>query len=220
MKITEILAKVDHTLLSPSATRDQIFALCDDGIKYKTASVCIPPRFVKCAREYASGRIAICTVVGFPCGYSTADSKVFETSDAVKNGADEIDMVINIGYLKEERYDDVLSEIKRIKAECPLLKVIVETCLLTDEEKVKICEIVTESGADYIKTSTGFGAVGATFDDIRLFDRHIGKHVKIKASGGINSFEDAEKFIKLGAARLGTSRLVRLAKNEEAQGGY
>ena len=222
MKITEILTKVDHTLLSPSSTREQIFSLCDDAIKYKTASVCIPPSFVKCASEYVSGRIAVCTVIGFPCGYSTTDSKLFEAAEAVKNGADEIDMVINIGYLKEGRYADVLSEIKRIKAECPLLKVIVETCLLTDDEKIKACEIVTESGADYIKTSTGFSTGGAAFEDIKLFSRHIGKHVKIKASGGINSFEDAEEFIKLGAARLGTSRLVKLIKNEDSntKGGY
>ena len=224
MKTSEILAKVDNTLLLPESTREQIFSLCGDGVKYKTASVCIPPSFVKCASEFTSGKIAICTVIGFPCGYSTTASKAFEASEAIKNGADEIDMVINIGYLKEKRYNDILFEIKKVKAECDnkLLKVIIETCLLTDEEKIKICEIVTKSGADYIKTSTGFNSGGATLEDIKLFSRHIGNHVKIKASGGINSFEDAQKFIEIGASRLGTSRLIKLLKNKEidSKGGY
>ncbi|MCL2873309.1 MAG: deoxyribose-phosphate aldolase [Defluviitaleaceae bacterium] len=221
MEVSEILKMVDHTLLSPSSTSEQITSLCDDGINFKTASVCIPPSFVKLASKYVFGKIAVCTVIGFPSGYSTTKSKIFEASTAIEDGADEIDMVINIGRLKERKYNDVLSEIKKIKSECEgkLLKVIIEACLLTNDEKIKMCEIVTESGADYIKTSTGFSSGGATFEDIELLSKYIGKNVKIKASGGINNFEDAEKFIKLGAQRLGTSRLINIIKNNETEKG-
>lgn len=212
MEKQEILKYVDHTLLKQSATWDQIKKICDEGIQYHTASVCIPPCFVKRAKEYGKGQLCICTVIGFPNGYMTTKAKVEETKDAVSNGADEIDMVINIGMVKEGRYEDVLSEIKEIKAACQgkLLKVIIETCLLTEEEKIKMCEIVTQSGAEYIKTSTGFAGGGATFEDVALMKKHVGKNVKVKAAGGISSLEDAEKFLELGAERLGTSRLISL----------
>ena len=220
MEKKEILAKVDHTLLAPEATWEQIRVICDQGMKYETASVCIPSGYVKQAKEYTGNRLAICTVIGFPCGYETTAVKVFQTEDAVKNGADEIDMVINIGWLKDKKYDLIENEIRALKAVCKdkILKVIIETCFLTDEEKIKMCEIVTNAGADYIKTSTGFGGAGATFDDIKLFSQHIGPNVKIKAAGGISSMEDAEKFLELGADRLGTSRIIKIVKNEEATG--
>lgn len=222
MKINEILSKCDHTLLSQSATWDDIKAVCDDGIKFGTASVCIPACYVKEAKEYVGDALAICTVIGFPNGYSTTAAKVFECKDALLNGADEIDTVINIGHLKSGRYDEVLSELKALKEACgdKILKVIIETCLLTDDEKVKMCQIVTESGADYIKTSTGFSTGGATREDVALFAKHIGKGVRIKAAGGISSLSDAEDFIKLGADRLGTSRIVKIAKNEQNHSGY
>lgn len=220
MEIREILSKCDHTLLSPAATWEEIRAICDDGIKYSTASVCIPASFVKRAKEYVGDSLNICTVIGFPNGYDTCAAKCFEANDAVKNGADEIDMVINIGALKDKDFGFVLDEIKAVKANCEgrLLKVIIETCLLTEEEKIKMCEIVSESGADYIKTSTGFSSGGATFEDIRLFAAHVAPHVKIKAAGGISSLDDAEKFISLGASRLGTSRIVKIAKQLESEG--
>lgn len=215
MEYTDILKMVDHTLLKQDATWEEIKAICDDGIKYSTASVCIPASYVKQAAEYVSGRVAICTVIGFPNGYSTTAAKVFETQDAIANGADEIDMVINIGWLKDRKYEDILAEIKAVKAACgeKILKVIIETCLLTDEEKIKMCEIVSQSGADFIKTSTGFSTGGATADDIKLFARHVASHVKIKAAGGISSLADAENFVNLGASRLGTSRIVKIVKN-------
>ena len=210
----KILAACDHTLLLQGATWDEIKVICDDAKKYKTASVCIPPCYVKRAAEYLNGEIAVCTVIGFPNGNMTTATKIFETKDALSNGADEIDMVINIGMLKAKNYDYVLSEIREIKAVCGdhILKVIIETCLLTEEEKIKMCEIVTESGADYIKTSTGFSTAGATFEDIELFKKYVGSDVKIKAAGGISSMEDAEHFMKLGADRLGTSRIVKIVK--------
>ena len=222
MDITEILNKVDHTLLNPAATWDEIKAVCDDGIKYKTASVCIPASYVKAAKEYVGDGLKICTVIGFPNGYSTTAAKCFETRDAILNGADEIDMVINIGWLKDKRYDDILDEIKLIKAECngKILKVIIETCLLTDEEKIKMCQIVSASGADFIKTSTGFSVGGATREDIALFAQNVADHVKIKAAGGISSITDAENFVDLGASRLGTSRIVKLVKNEQPNDKY
>lgn len=222
MKITEILKKVDHTVLGQTATWNDIKALCDDGIKYNCASVCIPPSYVKAAKEYVANKLKICTVIGFPNGYNTTAVKCFETDEAVKNGADEIDMVINIGMLKDKRYDDILNEIKAIKSSCngKLLKVIIETCLLTDEEKIKMCEIVSESGADYIKTSTGFSTGGATKEDIKLFSENVASHLKIKAAGGISSIDDAEDFIALGADRLGTSRIVKIVKNEECGNVY
>lgn len=216
MKIEEILAKVDHTLLSQTATWEEIKKICDDGMKYKTASVCIPASYVKRAKEYVGDKLPICTVIGFPNGYSTTETKCFETADAVKNGADEIDMVINIGWLKDKKYAELTDEIKRVKAACggKILKVIIETCLLSDDEKIEMCRIVTESGADFIKTSTGFSTAGATFDDIALFAKNVGPNVKIKAAGGISSVADAEKFISLGASRLGTSRIVKIVKAE------
>ena len=222
MDIKEILSKVDHTLLAQTSTWEQIKAICDDGMKYQTASVCIPASFVKPAKEYVGDKLAICTVIGFPNGYSTTATQVFETKDAIGNGADEIDMVINIGMLKDKRYDDLLAEIKAIKASCgdKILKVIIETCLLSDDEKIKMCEIVSESGADFIKTSTGFSIAGATFDDIRLFAEHVAPHVRIKAAGGISSLKDAEDFINLGASRLGTSRIVKIVKQEDTGHGY
>lgn len=222
MDITEILNKVDHTLLNPAATWDEIKAVCDDGIKYKTASVCIPASYVKAAKEYVGDGLKICTVIGFPNGYSTTAAKCFETRDAILNGADEIDMVINIGWLKDKRYDDILDEIKLIKAKCngKILKVIIETCLLTDEEKIKMCQIVSASGADFIKTSTGFSVGGATREDIALFAQNVADHVKIKAAGGISSITDAENFVDLGASRLGTSRIVKLVKNEQPNDKY
>ncbi len=218
MDISEILSKCDHTLLSQTATWDEIRALCDDGIRYGTATVCIPASYVRQAKEYVGDRLGVCTVIGFPNGYATTKAKCFMASDAVDNGADEVDMVINIGWVKDGLYDQVRDEIAAIKAACKgkLLKVIIETCLLTDEEKIAMCRVVTESGADYIKTSTGFSKAGATFHDVELFAAHVGKNVKIKAAGGISSLADAQKFIELGASRLGTSRVVKLAKAMEA----
>ena len=214
MDKNEILKYVDHTLLKQQSTWEDIKVICDDGIKYNVASVCIPASFVKRAKEYVCDKLKICTVIGFPNGYSTTLVKVYETEDAVKNGADEIDMVINIGDLKDKRYDEILFEINEIKKACgdKILKVIIETCLLTDEEKIKMCEIVSKSNADYIKTSTGFSTAGATREDIKLFKEHMKEGKGIKAAGGISSFEDAEEFIALGATRLGTSRLVKLMK--------
>ena len=222
MEIKETLSKCDHTLLAQTATWDEIKAICDDGIKYQTASVCIPPCYVKRASEYANGRVKICTVIGFPNGYNTTAVKEFETKDAIANGADEIDMVINIGQLKAGNYDYVENEIRTLKNACgeKILKVIIETCLLTDEEKVKMCELVTKAGADFIKTSTGFSKAGATFADIELFAKHVGKNVRMKAAGGISSIEDAEKFVELGASRLGTSRIVKIVKKQESEGEY
>lgn len=213
----ELLKRADHTLLGQTSTWEQIRSLLDDGMKYGTASCCIPPSYVKQAAEYVDGRLPICTVIGFPNGYNTSAVKVAETTDAVANGADEIDMVINLGWVKDCRWDELLEEIKAVKAACngKLLKVIIETCYLTDEEKIKMCEIVTASGADYIKTSTGFGTAGATFEDIRLFAEHIGENVKMKAAGGISSLEDAARFVELGASRLGTSKVVKLIKAKE-----
>ena len=215
MELENILKIVDHTLLLQTSTWEEIKQICDDAMKYGTASVCIPPCYVKQAADYMQGKIKVCTVIGFPNGNCTTATKVFETKDAVANGADEIDMVINVGWLKAKQYDLVLDEIKQIKAACDgrILKVIIETCLLTEEEKIKMCEIVTESGADFIKTSTGFSTAGATFDDIALFAKHVGEGVQIKAAGGISSIEDAEKFMELGANRLGTSRIVKIVKN-------
>lgn len=208
----EILRRLDHTLLKQTATWEQIKAICEEGMSYRTASVCIPPCFVKQASEFVEGGVAVCTVIGFPNGNTTTEAKVFETRDAVKNGADEIDMVINVGDVKAGNYEKVLAEIQAIKSACDgkLLKVIIETCLLTEEEKIKMCEVVTASGAEYIKTSTGFGGGGATFADVELMRKHVGADVKVKAAGGISSLEDAEKFIELGAERLGTSRLIAL----------
>lgn len=216
----EILKTVDHTLLLQGSTWDEIKVICDDAIHFGTASVCIPASFVKRAKEYVGDKMEVCTVIGFPNGYSTTAAKVFETKDAIANGASEIDMVINIGALKDKQYDMIEDEIRQIKAACgdKILKVIIETCLLTDEEKIKMCEIVTNSGADFIKTSTGFSTAGATFDDIALFAKHVGKHVKIKAAGGISSLDDAKKFIELGASRLGTSRIVKIMKNVQGTG--
>ena len=220
MELSEILAKCDHTLLTQTATWAEIKAICDDGMKYKTASVCIPASFVQQAKQYVGGELAICTVIGFPNGYDTTAAKCFMAYDAVGHGADEVDMVINIGWAKEGRFADITEEIRQVKAHCcgKILKVIIETCLLTDEEKIALCSCVTEAGADYIKTSTGFSTAGATFADVALFAKHIGKGVKIKAAGGISSLADAEEFIRLGADRLGTSRIVKLAKAEEATG--
>lgn len=215
MDISGILKVCDHTNLSRTATIGDIMELCDDGIKYNVASVCIAPCFVKAAKAYAGDRLKICTVIGFPNGYSSCETKVFETSEAVKDGADEIDMVINTCDVKAGDYGKVLDEIKAVKAACGgrILKVIIETCLLTDEEKIKMCGIVSESGADFIKTSTGFSTAGATFYDVELLRKHCSPHVKVKAAGGISSIEDAEKFISLGADRLGTSRIVKIAKS-------
>ena len=220
MDVKNILAHCDHTLLKQESTWAQIKEVCDDGLKYGCASVCIPASFVKQAADYVGNELKICTVIGFPNGYSTTAVKVFETEDAIRNGADEIDMVINIGWVKDQRWDEVLAEIKAIKASCQgrILKVIVETCLLTEAEKIKLCELVTESGADYIKTSTGFSTGGATREDVALFARHVGPGVKIKAAGGISSMQDAEDFLALGADRLGTSRIVKLVKGEHAEG--
>lgn len=216
-----IFEKVDHTLLGQTSVWEEIKVICDDAIAYGTASVCIPPAFVKQAKEYVGDNMAVCTVIGFPNGYNTTAVKEFETKDAIANGADEIDMVIHIGALKAGLYDEVEEEIRTLKKACgeKILKVIIETCLLTEEEKIKMCELVTKAGADYIKTSTGFSTAGATFADVELFARHIGPDVKIKAAGGISSFEDAEKFIELGASRLGTSRIVKLAKAEKVADG-
>ncbi len=217
MELSEILAACDHTLLAQTATWADIRALCDDGMKYHTASVCIPASFVKQAKEYVGDKLTICTVIGFPNGYDTTAAKCFMATDAVDNGAGEVDMVINIGWAKEGKWEEITSEIAAIKKACKgrLLKVIIETCLLTDEEKIALCKCVSDSGADYIKTSTGFSTAGATFHDVELFAKHVAPHVKIKAAGGISSLEDAEKFIALGASRLGTSRIVKLAKAME-----
>ena len=217
MELKEILGRCDHTLLAQTATWEEIRAVCDDGVKYGCASVCIPASFVKQAAEYLGGRLPVCTVIGFPNGYDTAAAKCFMASDAVDNGAEEVDMVINVGWVKDRKWDEVLAEIKAVKAACKgkLLKVIIETCFLTDEEKIKLCEIVTESGADYIKTSTGFGGGGATREDVALFAKHVGPGVKIKAAGGISDLKDAEDFITLGASRLGTSRVVKAVKAME-----
>ena len=216
MDVKDILKHVDHTLLLQPSTWAEIRQICDDAVKYGTASVCIPPCYVKEAAEYLGGRMAVCTVIGFPNGNMTTAVKEFETKDAIANGASEIDMVINIGWLRDKRYDLVENEIRTLKAACgeKILKVIIETCLLTDEEKVKMCELVTRAGADYIKTSTGFSTAGATFADVELFAKHVGPNVKIKAAGGISSLDDAEKFLSLGADRLGTSRIVKLVKSE------
>ncbi len=216
----EMLTHVDHTLLTQTATWDEIKQILDDAVKYNTASACIPASYVRKASDYVDGKLAICTVIGFPNGYDTTASKVFMAKDAINNGAREVDMVINIGWLKDKRYDELEAEIRAIKEAVgdKILKVIIETCLLTDEEKIKMCEIVTKAGADYIKTSTGFSKAGATFDDIKLFSEHVGKNVRIKAAGGISSLEDAYKFLELGADRLGTSRIVKLVKGQEATG--
>lgn len=213
----DILAKVDHTLLAQTATWEEIRQICNDGMRYETASVCIPPSYVEQAKNYVGDRLKICTVIGFPNGYNTTAVKEFETKDALKKGADEIDMVINLGWVKDGRFDLVEKEIRTLKDACGgnVLKVIIETCLLTEEEKVKMCEVVTNSGADFIKTSTGFSTSGATFADVALFKEHVGPQVKIKAAGGISSFADAEKFVELGADRLGTSRLVKIMKQNE-----
>ena len=222
MEKREILKKVDHTLLSQTATWEEIRQILDDGIKFEAASACIPAAYVKQAADYAAGRLPICTVIGFPNGYSTTAVKIFEAKDAIANGADEIDMVINIGYLKDRRYQEIEDEIRQIHEACgqKILKVIIETCLLTEEEKIKMCEIVTTAGAEYIKTSTGFSTAGATFADVELMRKHIGKDVKVKAAGGISSFDDAEEFMRLGADRLGTSRLVKIMKNTDSGSGY
>lgn len=220
MSEEEILEHVDHTLLLQTATWEEIRQICDDAMQYQTASVCIPPSYVKQASEYVQGSVSVCTVIGFPNGYMTTKAKEFETRDAIANGASEIDMVINVGWLKDKKYDLITEEIRILKAVCgdKILKVIIETCLLEEEEKIKMCEIVTEAGADYIKTSTGFSSGGATFEDVELFARHVGPQVKIKAAGGITSMEDARRFLKLGADRLGTSRIIKLLKKEEASG--
>ena len=222
MDTREILSKVDHTLLRVDATFPEIKSLIDDAVKYGCASVCIPPSYVKAAREYADGKIKICTVIGFPNGYATTASKCFEADDAVKNGADEIDMVINVTMVKNGLFDEVLSEIRAVKAACAdkLLKVIIETCLLTEEEKIRLCGIVSESGADYIKTSTGFAGGGATPEDVALMAANITGGIKIKAAGGIKTIADAEEFIRLGAERLGTSRIVSIVKKEESKSAY
>ena len=222
MELKDILAKCDHTLLTQTATWAEIRGVCDDGIRYHTASVCIPASYVNQAKQYVEDRLPICTVIGFPNGYDTTAAKCFMASDAAANGADEVDMVINIGWAKDALWEKVTGEIADIKAACggKLLKVIIETCLLTDAEKIALCKCVSDSGADYIKTSTGFSKGGATFHDVELFAAHVAPHVKIKAAGGISSLEDAEKFIALGASRLGTSRIVKIAKGLESNGGY
>ena len=222
MELSEILKKCDHTLLGQTATWAEIQAICDDGMKYNTASVCIPASYVKAAKEYVGDKLAICTVIGFPNGYATTAAKCFMAADAVANGADEVDMVINIGWAKDGKWDEITEEIAAIKDACngKLLKVIIETCHLTDEEKIALCKCVSDSGADYIKTSTGFSKAGATFADVELFAKHVAPHVKIKAAGGISSIEDAEEFIRLGADRLGTSRIVKIAKGLANDGSY
>ena len=217
MEVKEILIKCDHTLLSQTATWEEIRDLCDDGIRYGCASVCIPASYVQQAAEYVEGKIPVCTVIGFPNGYDTTNAKCFMAYDAVENGADEIDLVINLGWVKDKKWDDLLDEIREVKGSCngKILKVIIECCMLTEEEKIKLCEIVTASGADYIKTSTGFGGGGATREDVALFAKHIGPNLKIKAAGGIANLQDAEDFINLGADRLGTSRVVKAVKAME-----
>lgn len=219
MELKRITSAVDHTLLTQGATWEEIRQICDDAVTYHTASVCIPPSYVKQAAEYLQGQIPVCTVIGFPNGYQTTEVKAFEAEDAIENGATEIDMVINIGWLKDGKYDQVENEIRTVKTVCGdfVLKVIIETCLLTEEEKIEMCRIVTEAGADYIKTSTGFSSQGATFEDVELFAAHIGNQVKIKAAGGIASLEDAEHFLSLGASRLGTSRIVKILKERECE---
>lgn len=218
----DILKSVDHTLLSQKATWEEIRQILDDACKYHTASACIPAAYVKQAVEYVEGKLPICTVIGFPNGYNTTAVKVFETKDAIANGAEEIDMVINVGFLKDKRYEEIEEEIRQIHEACDgkILKVIIETCLLTEEEKIKMCEIVTKAGAEYIKTSTGFSTGGATFEDVELMRKHVGKDVKVKAAGGISSFDDAEKFMDLGADRLGTSRLIKIMKQTDNGCGY
>ena len=220
MDIKNILAHCDHTLLKPESTWEQIRAICDEGMKYGCASVCIPAAYVKQANDYVGNNLKVCTVIGFPNGYSTTEVKVFETEDAIRNGADEIDMVINIGWVKDCRWDDLLEEIKSVKASCQgrILKVIVEACLLTEAEKIKLCQLVTQSGADYIKTSTGFSTGGATKEDVALFAKHIGPGVRIKAAGGISTLQDAQDFLDLGADRLGTSRIVKLVQGQQGEG--
>ena len=222
MNQEKILNMVDHTLLGVASTWEEIKQILDDAMKYKTASACIPAVYVKEAAEYVNGKLAICTVIGFPNGYNTTAVKVFETKDAIQNGAEEIDMVINVGALKNKRYQEIEEEIRQIHKACDgkILKVIIETCLLTEEEKIKMCEIVTKAGAEYIKTSTGFSTAGATFEDVALMKKHIGANVKVKAAGGISSFDDAEKFVSLGADRLGTSRLIKIMKNIDTNTGY
>lgn len=212
--IKKIIAGCDHTLLKVDATWEQIKTICDEGMEYQTASVCIPPSYARQAAEYVAGKLPICVVIGFPNGYSTTASKVFEAKDAIENGASEVDMVINVGWVKDGKYDLVLEEIRKVKEAVGshILKVIIETCLLTEEEKVRMCEVVTESGADFIKTSTGFSTAGATFEDVRLMKEHVGEGVRVKAAGGISTLEDAEKFLELGASRLGTSRIIRLVR--------
>lgn len=220
MEIKEILKHVDHTLLTQDATWEEITAICDDAIAYGTASVCIPPSYVREAKAYVQGKMAICTVIGFPNGYQTTETKAFETENALVNGADEIDMVINIGWVKDRKFDRIEEEIHLLKGICKdkILKVIIETCLLTEEEKIRMCQIVTEAGAEYIKTSTGFSKAGATFDDVALFAGHVGENVKIKAAGGIQSIDDAQKFMELGADRLGTSKMIKLIQNDSPGG--
>lgn len=222
MEQKKVLGIVDHTLLGVTSTWDEIRQILDDAMKYETASACIPAAYVKEAADYVDGKLAICTVIGFPNGYNTTAVKVFETKDAIANGAEEIDMVINVGALKNKRYQEIEDEIRQIHEACggKILKVIIETCLLTEEEKIKMCEIVTKAGAEYIKTSTGFSTGGATFADVELMRKHIGKDVKVKAAGGISSFDDAEEFIRLGADRLGTSRLIKIMKNTDTGAGY
>ena len=222
MELSEILHHCDHTLLAQTATWPEIQAICDDGIRFQTASVCIPASFVAKAKEYVGNKLAICTVIGFPNGYDTTAAKCFMAYDAVSHGADEVDMVINIGWAKEGLWEQLTDEIRQVKAHCcgKILKVIIETCLLTEEEKIRLCQAVTEAEADYIKTSTGFSVAGATREDVALFAKHVGKNVKIKAAGGISSIADAEEFIRLGADRLGTSRLVKIAKSEQSDSSY
>ncbi len=222
MKKEDILKFVDHTLLGQAATWEEIRGILDDAIKYETASACIPASYVKQATEYVDGKLPICTVIGFPNGYSTTAVKVYEAKDAIENGAEEIDMVINIGHLKDKRYQEIEEEIRRIHEACDgkILKVIIETCLLTEEEKIKMCEIVTSAGAEFIKTSTGFSTAGATLADVELMRKHVGKEVKVKAAGGISSFDDAGEFVKAGAVRLGTSRLIKIMKNTDSGAGY
>ena len=222
MNTSDVLKTVDHTLLAQTATWAQIREILDDAMKYHTASACIPAAYVKQAAEYVQGRLPICTVIGFPNGYSTTETKVFEAKNAIENGASEIDMVINVGFLKDGRYEEVEEEIRKIHEACDgkILKVIIETCLLTDEEKIRMCELVTKAGAEFIKTSTGFSTAGATFADVKLMKEHVGEGVKVKAAGGISSFDDAEEFMRLGADRLGTSRLVKIMKQTDNGAGY
>ena len=222
MNTSDVLKIVDHTLLAQTATWAQIREILDDAMKYGTASACIPAAYVKQAAEYVQGRLPICTVIGFPNGYSTTETKVFEARNAIENGASEIDMVINIGFLKDGRYEEVEEEIRKIHEACggKILKVIIETCLLTEDEKIKMCELVTKAGAEFIKTSTGFSTAGATFADVKLMKEHVGEGVKVKAAGGISSFDDAEEFMRLGADRLGTSRLVKIMKQTDNGAGY